>query len=167
MIRIVLDESNEGMQVALAPDSDLDPKNKQMNRELIERHEQILAKLDRDEDLNEEDLALVRDATEIHMNDALNLNGHHREALALEDWLYKVTEIDRSKAMQMLEQWLNRNSQTPGWVYRALHILCEEAMSSSADTPAFDDEGRCLKCGRKLPVKRIKESDSLTLKSRS
>ena len=69
-VRFVLADDDEGMQAALEPDSDLDPENKQLNRELIQRHEQILAKLNRDELLSQEDLVLVREANEIHVNDS-------------------------------------------------------------------------------------------------
>ena len=60
-VRFVLADDDEGMRAALEPDSDLDEENKQMNRELIQRHGQILAKLDRDEVLSQEDLVLIRD----------------------------------------------------------------------------------------------------------
>ena len=149
-IRFILEDDNEGMRAALAPDSDLDPQNKQMNRELIERHDQILAKLDGGDDLSEEDLGLIRDANETHVNDTLDMRGHHRQALALEDWLYKVTEIDRPKARQMLERWLRRDPHTPDWAYRALHILWEVALPGDAGKPAFDDEGQCLNCGSRV-----------------
>lgn len=88
-MRFVLDDDSELMRAALAPDSDLDEENKQMNRELTTRHEQILAKLDPDELLSQEDLQLTRDANEIHGNDSENLNGRHKEAMALQDWLDK------------------------------------------------------------------------------
>jgi hypothetical protein len=117
IIRFVLADDNEGMTAALAPDSDLDPDNKQMNRELIQRHERILAKLDRDETLNQEDLVLVRDANEIHVNDTLDLNGHHKEALVLEGWLSSRMGSGRQ---------------------------------NSEEGPAFDDDGRCLKCGSRV-----------------
>ena len=74
-IRFVLEDDNEVMAAAL--DSDLDDQNKQMNRELIQRHNQILAKLDRDELPSQEDLQIIRDANEIHLNDSDNLNGRH------------------------------------------------------------------------------------------
>ncbi len=86
-IRFVLQDDNEGMRVALAPDSNLDAENKRMNRELIRRHEQVLEKLDADEALTQADLVLIRDANKIHLNDTLDLAGHHKEAMALEEWL--------------------------------------------------------------------------------
>jgi hypothetical protein len=112
-IRFVLADDNEGMRAAIEPDSDLDPVNKQMNRELIQKHEQILAKLDRDEALSQDDLVLIRDANEIHVNDSLDLGEHHRQALALEEWLAHMMEIDRQTAMRILKQWLHRDSHTP------------------------------------------------------
>ena len=46
-IIFALEDDNELMTAAL--DGDLDKENKQMNRELIQRHREILAKLDRGE----------------------------------------------------------------------------------------------------------------------
>lgn len=150
-IRFVLHDDNEGMRAALCPDSDLDPENKQMNQEVTQRHKQILAKLDNDEALSQEELVLIREANEIHMNDTLDLNGHHKEGLALEEWLANMIELDKETAMQILEQWLDRGSHTPARVYRALHTLWEEATPDGAvSRPAFGDEGRCLKCGSKV-----------------
>jgi len=149
-VRFVLADDNEGMRAASAPDSDLDEEDKQMNRELIQRHEQILAKLDRAEDLSQEDLVLIRDANEIHVNDTLDLGGHHNEAIALEEWLASMIDLDRQKAMQILEQWLDRDPQTPAGVYRALHTLGEEATPNDAGKRVFDGEGRCLKCGSRV-----------------
>jgi hypothetical protein len=149
-IGFVLADDNEGMQAALAPDSDLDPENKQMNRELIQRHEQVLAKLDGDEALTQEDLVLIRDANEIHVNDTLDLNGHHKEALALEEWLANMIELSVDEAMKILEEHLDKDPKTPPRVYRALHTLWEEATPNDAEKPAFDDEGRCLKCGSRV-----------------
>jgi hypothetical protein len=150
IIRFVLADDNEGMTAALAPDSDLDPDNKQMNRELIQRHERILAKLDRDETLNQEDLVLVRDANEIHVNDTLDLGEHHKQALVLEEWLANMMEIDRQTAVRILKQWLDRDSHTPARVHRDLHVLGAEATPDDMEKPAFDDEGRCLKCGSRV-----------------
>jgi hypothetical protein len=116
-IQFVLEDDNEGMRAAIELDSDLDPDNKQMNRELIQRHEQILVKLDRDEAFSQEDLVLIRDANEIHVNDTLDLNGHHKEALVLEGWLSSRMGSGRQ---------------------------------NSEEGPAFDDEGRCLKCGSRV-----------------
>jgi len=150
-IRFVLDDDNELMTAALSPTSDLDEDNKQMNRELIKRHEEILAKLDRGEVLSQEDLILVRDANEIHVNDAQNLNGHHKEAIALEKWLDQMMVLSKEAAMKILEAWLDRDSKTPARVYRALHTLWEEATPNGmAVGPGFDDAGRCLKCGSRV-----------------
>jgi hypothetical protein len=149
-IRFVLEDDNEGMRVAIEPDSDLDPDNKQMNRELIQRHEQILAKLDRDEALNQEDLVLIRDANEIHVNDTLDLGEHHKQALMLKEWLANMMELDRQTAVRILKQWLDRDSHTPARVHRALHVLGAEARPDDAEKPTFDEEGRCLKCGSRV-----------------
>jgi len=111
-IRFVLEDDNELMRAALDPNSDLDEQNKRMNRKLIERHEQILARLDTAEQLSQEDLQLVRDANEIHLNDKDNLAGHHNQAVALNEWLDK--------------------------------------MLVSREEPAFDEQGRCLKCGSRM-----------------
>ena len=102
-IEFVLEDDNELMQAALDPDSDLDEENKQMNRELIERHRQILAKLDSGEVLSQEDLVLIRDANEIHVNDNLDLGGRHKEALALEEWLDQRIELSVDEAMKIGE----------------------------------------------------------------
>ena len=101
-IRFVLEDDNELMLAAIDPDSDLDPKNKKLNRELIERHEIILAKLDRDEMPSQQELQLIRDANEIHLNDTANLNGHHKQAIRLDRWLDSVMELSRDEAMQIL-----------------------------------------------------------------
>ena len=84
-ILFVLEDDNEGMRAAL--DSDLDEQNKEMNRELIREHERIIEKVERGEGLVADDLVLVRDANEIHLNDTDNLAGRHWEAVMLEGWL--------------------------------------------------------------------------------
>jgi hypothetical protein len=43
-----------------------------------------------------------------------------------------LTEIDRPKARQMLERWLDRDPRTRGWAYRALYILWEVTLPSDA-----------------------------------
>jgi hypothetical protein len=149
-IQFVLEDDNEGMRAAVEPDSDLDLENQQMNRELIQRHEQILAKLDKDEALTQEDLMLIREANEIHVNDTLDLGEHHKQALVLEEWLANMMEIDRQTAVRILKQWLDRDSHTPARVHRALHVLGAEARPDDAEKPTFDDEGRCLKCGSRV-----------------
>ncbi len=148
-IIFALADDNELMTAAL--DGDLDEENKQMNRDLIQRHEEILAKLGRGEVLSQEDLVLVRDANEIHVNDAINLGGRHKEALALDKWLDHMMELSMEEAMKILEDWLDRDPKTPARVYRALHTLWEEATPNGiAAGPGFDDEGRCLKCGSRV-----------------
>ncbi len=148
-IIFALEDDNELMTAAL--ESDLDDENKQMNRELIKRHEEILAKLDRGDVLNQEDLQLIRDANEIHVNDTLNLNGRHKEAVALDEWLDNMMELSMEEAMRILEEWLDRDPKTPARAYRALHTLWEEATPNGiAAGPGFDDAGRCLKCGSRV-----------------
>lgn len=148
-IRFVLEDDNEVMAAAL--ESDLDEENKQMNPELIQRHNQIRAKLDRDEMPSQEDLQLIRDANEIHLNDSDNLNGRHAQAVELDRWLDNMTELGKGEAMRILEEWLDRDPHTPAKVYRAFHTLWEEATPDDVvGTPAFDDEGKCLKCGSKV-----------------
>jgi hypothetical protein len=148
-IIFVLEDDSELMTATL--DGDLDEENKQMNRELIQRHEEILAKLDKGEVLSQEDLILVRDANEIHGNDAINLGGRHKEALALKEWLDRMMELSMKEAMKILEDWLDRDPKTPTRAYRALHTLWEEATPNGiAAGPGFDDEGKCLKCGSRV-----------------
>ena len=148
-IRFVLEDDSEVMSAALS--GDLDKENKRMNRALIKRHEGILAKLDNGETFSQADLQLIRDANEIHVNDGANLNGHHRQAVKLDRWLDHRMELDKDKAMQILEQWLDRDVRTPARVYRALHTLWEEATPNDVVAErAFDDDGRCLKCGSKV-----------------
>ena len=148
-IRFVLEDDSEVMSAAL--EGDLDEENKRMNQELIQKHEAILAKLDRDEMTSQENLQLIRDANEIHLNDSDDLNGNHGEAVELVRWLDNMAGLDKEEAMQILEQWLDRDARTPARVYRALHTLWEEATPNGvAGKPAFNDEGRCLKCGSKL-----------------
>ena len=148
-IRFVLEDDNEVMSAGLT--GDLDEENKRMNRALIKRHEAILAKLDNGKTFSQADLQLIRDANEIHVNDGANLNGHHKQAVNLDRWLDHRMELDKDKAMQILEQWLDKDARTPARVYRALHTLWEEATPNDvAAEPAFDDEGRCLKCGSKV-----------------
>ena len=148
-IIFVLEDDNEIMAVAL--NSDLDTQNKQMNRELIKRHEQILAKLDKSKLLSEEDLQLVRDANEIHLNDEDNLNGRHKEAVELDNWLDMMIELTPQEAFEILEKHLHKDSHTPAVVFRALHTLWEEITpNDTVEGPAFDDKGKCLKCGSKV-----------------
>jgi len=150
-IRFVLEDDDEGLRAAVGAESDLDAENRQMNQELIDRHEQILAKLDRGELLNQEDFHLIRDANAIHVNDVENLNGRHKEALALEGWLDQRMELSKDEAMDVLEEWLDRDAAASARVYRALHALWEEATPDGAvKEPALDGAGRCLKCGSRV-----------------
>ena len=150
-IVFVLDDDNEVMTVALDPDSDLDEQNKKMNRELIQKHEKIIGKVERGELLTQDDLQLIRDANEIHLNDTDNLQEHQQQTLALNDWLDQMTELTKEQAMDILQQHLDKDSHTSVKAYRALHTLWEESTPNGmAAGPAFDDKGRCLKCGSRV-----------------
>ena len=156
-IRFVLEDDNEVMSAALT--DDLDKENKRMNRALIKRHETILAKLGNAQTFSQADLQLIRDANEIHLNDGANLNGHHRQAVKLDRWLDHMMELDKDKAMQILEQWLDKDARTPARVYRALHTLWEEATpNDGVEEPAFDDEGRCLRCGSRVSLANVTDT---------
>lgn len=149
-ILFVLEDDNEVMTAALEPDSDLDEENKAMNRELIKKHKAILSKVEKDQQLTREDLDLIRDANEIHLNDVDNVQEHHQQAVALNDWLEQRIELGKEEAMKLLEEYLDRDSHAPAKVYRALHTLWEESTPNDVIEPSFDDEGKCLKCGSKV-----------------
>ena len=147
----MLEDDNELMQAALRPGSDLDARNKQLNRELIKRHEKILDKLDKDELLSQEELQLVRDANEIHINDEDNLNGRHKEAVELDKWLDMMMQLTAEQAFKILEKHLHDDSHTPAVVFRALHTLWEEITPNDVvDGPGINDNGKCLNCGSKV-----------------
>ncbi len=148
-IIFVLDDDNEVMTTALG-ESDLDQENKQMNRELIKKHEAIIAKVETGDRLAKEDLDLIRGANEIHLNDESNVQEHHHQAVALNEWLDRMTELGKEDAMKILEGYLDKDSHTPAKVYRALHTLWEESTPNDVIEPPFDDEGKCLKCGSKV-----------------
>ena len=64
------------------------------------------------------------------------------------EWLDEMTELTKEQAMKILENHLDKDSRTPARVYGALHTLWEEATPDDvAEEPAFDNEGKCLKCG--------------------
>jgi len=150
-IIFVLEDDNEVMATAVEPHSDLVEENKQMNRELIKKHESIIARVEKGGKLIQEDLLLIRDANEIHLNDEDNINGHNRQAVQLNGWVDKMTELTKKQAMEILEKYLDKDSHTPAKVYRALHTLWEEATPDNVVArPSFDDEGKCLKCGSKV-----------------
>lgn len=150
-IVFALEDDNEVMTAALDKTSGLDEENKRLNRLLIKRHEAILAKLDKSEPLTQDDLRLIRDANEIHLNDQDNLNGRHRQAVKLNQWLEQRMELNKEQAMKILEEYLDRDPHAPARVYRALHTLWEEATPNDAvEGPAFDEGGKCLKCGGKV-----------------
>ena len=90
----VLEDDNEVMTAALEPGSDLDEENKRMNRGLIESHKRIIEKIEKNEQPTQYDLQLIRDANEIHLNDAIDVAGHHQEAVMLDDWLSKQMEVE-------------------------------------------------------------------------
>ena len=145
-IIFVLEDDNEVMTAGLDKDSGLSRENKRMNRELIKRHEAILAKIKKADRLNQEDLVLIRDANEIHFNDEDDLQGHHRQAVALNEWLEQRIEMTLQAAMRILEEHLDKDSHTPARVFRALHTLWEEATPNDvSEEPAFDKTGKCLK----------------------
>lgn len=79
----VLEDDNEIMFHALN-DEDFDEENKQMNLELIKEHIRIILKLEKNKDLTREELILIRDANEIHVNDTDNYNEHHKDAIKLD-----------------------------------------------------------------------------------
>jgi hypothetical protein len=147
----VLEDDNEVMRAALEPGSDLDDENKQMNRELIEKHEAIIDKVEKDEPLTQLDLQLIRDANEIHLNDEDDLNGRHKQAVKLEEWLDMMTEFTKREAMKILEDYLDSNPNTPVKVYRALHTIWEESTPDAREAePVIDDKDRCQRCGSKV-----------------
>jgi len=94
---------------------------------------------------------MIRDANEIHLNDKDNLNGRHMQAAKLNDWLDNMIELSKDEAIKVLEEYLDKDPHTPAKVYRSLHTLWEEATpNDTAEKPAFDDKGKCLKCGSKV-----------------
>jgi len=148
-ILFVLEDDNEVMTAAL--NSDLSEKNKQMNRQLIKKHEAIIAKDEKGKLPTQADLQLIRDANEIHLNDEDNLNGHHAEAVKLNDWLDNMTEFSKDESMKILEEYLDKDPHAPVKVYRALHTLWEEATPDDVKQgPVFDITGKCVKCGSKV-----------------
>lgn len=144
----MLEDDNEIMRVAIEPDSDLDAANKKMNRELIKKHEAIIEKAEKGKRLTQEDLQLIRDANEIHLNYVDNLNGRHKQAVELDNWLNLMIELSTKEAFDILEKHLHKDSKTPAIVFRALHALWEEITPDDVPSkPVFDKKGRCLKCG--------------------
>jgi len=150
-IIFVLEDDNEVMTSALSPDSGLDTENKLMNTELIKKHEAIINKVKKNRPLAQEDLQLVRDANEIHLNDIINLNGRYKQAVELDNWLDLMMELPTQQAFDILGKHLHKDSDTPAIVFRALHTLWEEITPNDvAKEPAFDDKGKCLKCGSRI-----------------
>ena len=158
-IIFVLADDNEIMAAAVEPHSDLDEENKKMNRELIKKHESIIAGVEKGGKLTQEDLLLIRDANEIHLNDQDNINSHHKQAVRLNNWLDKMIELTKEQAMEILEKHLDKNSHTPAKVYRALHTMWEEATPDDVVAgPSFDNEGKCLKCGSKVSFADVSDT---------
>lgn len=158
-IVFVLEDDNEVMTAALDSESGLDEENKEMNKELIKKHEAILSRVEKAEQLTGEYLDLIRDANEIHLNDVDNLQEHHQQAVALNEWLDKMTELTKEQAMKILEEHLDKDFQTPAKVYRALHTLWEESTPNDVVAePAFDDEGKCLKCGSRVSFADVRDT---------
>ena len=150
-ILFVLEDDNEVMTAAWS--SDLDEENKRMNRELIKEHEKIIAEVEQGKGLTQKDLVLIRDANEIHLNDAENLQEHHWQAVKLNQWLEEQTKLGSKGALKILENYLDNDKKTPALVYKALHTLWEEANGEKGDEveqAAFDNHGKCLKCGSKV-----------------
>lgn len=87
-ILFALEDDNEVMQSAL--DSDLSKENKQMNRELIKKHNKIIGKVNDGKELTRQDLMLISDANEIDVNDEENMRGHHKQAMKLKEYIEKV-----------------------------------------------------------------------------
>lgn len=156
-ILFVLDDDNEVMASAL--DSDLDQENKRMNRRLIARHNRITAKVEKGQELSWDELLLVEDANEIHLNDRGNLNGRHEQAKMLAAWIKEQTKRTIRQAVEVIEKQLDGQANTPASVYRALHVLWEEATSSDRKAVrAFADDGRCLKCGSKVSLADVADT---------
>ena len=150
-IIFVLEDDNEVMTSALSPDSGLDTENKLMNTELIKKHEAIINKVKKNRPLAQEHLQLVRGANEIHLNDIINLNGRYKQAVELDNWLDLMMQLSVKQAFDILEKHLHEDSHTPAIVFRALHTLWEEITPNDvAKEPAFDDKGKCLKCGSRI-----------------
>jgi len=147
----VLEDDNELMSKAIEPDSDLDEENKQMNHELIKKHRAIIDKVQKNQQLTQHNLRLIRDANEIHLNDEINSSGHHEQAIELDNWLDLMIELPAKQAFEILEDHLHRDSGTPVLVFRALHTLWEEVTPNDVpEKPSFDSEGKCFKCGSRV-----------------
>ena len=109
-ILFVLSDDNEIMTAAL--DSNLDKENKRMNRELIKKHEAIIEKVKNNKLPSQEDLQLIRDANEIHVNDVDNISGHYKQAVELDNWLDLMTELSAKEAFEILDKHLRATCKT-------------------------------------------------------
>jgi hypothetical protein len=148
-ILFVLSDDNEIMTAAL--DSNLDKENKRMNHELIKKHEAIIEKVKNNKLPSQEDLQLIRDANEIHVNDVDNISGHYKQAVELDNRLDLMAELTAKEAFEILEKYLHRDPRTPVIVFRALHTLWEEITPDGVvGKPVFDKHGKCLKCGSRV-----------------
>jgi len=143
-ILFVLDDDNEVMRSAL--DSDLDEKNKRMNRELIAQHEGVATKVERGDKLTQHDRQLIRAANEIHLNDVDNLVGRHQQAALLDGWLKAQDGMTKQQAMKILEHHLDRGASTPAEVYGALHVseLQSRRRPSTIKADVCGAAARCL-----------------------
>ncbi|MBN2138563.1 MAG: hypothetical protein JW720_12220 [Sedimentisphaerales bacterium] len=106
---------------------------------------------------DQEDLQLVRDANEIHLNDEDNLNGRHKEAVELDKWLDVKMKPTPQQAFEILEKYLHDDSHTPAAVFRALHALWEKiSPTGTMEKAGFDDKGKCLKCGSRVSLADVR-----------
>ena len=96
-VMFVLEDDNEAMTATLEPGSDMDKENKKMNRELIKEHEKIIDKVVTRKEMSQEDLGLIRDANEIHLNDVENIAGHHKQAMKLNKWFERKMKVYKEK----------------------------------------------------------------------
>lgn len=78
----VLEDDIEGMTSAL--DSDLDAENKRLNQLLIKKQKDVIAKIKTGQKLTKEDMNIIKDANEIHINDTCDFAEHHVDALKLD-----------------------------------------------------------------------------------
>ena len=62
-----------------------------------------------------------------------------------------MIELSAKQAFDILEKHLDKDPKTPTKVLRALHTLWEEITPNGiSEKPAFDEEGKCLKCGNRV-----------------
>jgi hypothetical protein len=84
-----LDDDMEGMMSAWQQDKDdrgstgLSRSDLQQNKALSNSHARLITKIRQNADLSRRDLDEIMDANEIHFEDASNISGRHRQAVAL------------------------------------------------------------------------------------